>query len=43
MRETVASRSPEGGPIKFVHPLSEMEQKDHEAAKIIHDEREAKA
>ena len=43
-REKMASMSPDGGgPIKFVHTLSEMEQKDHEAALIIHDEREAKA
>ena len=36
-----ASRSPDGKPMKFVRTLSEMEMEDHEAARIIHDEREA--
>ena len=42
-RETAASRSPDGKPIKFVTTLSEMEIKDHEAARVIHDERETRA
>ena len=43
-RAEAASKSPEGGsPIKFVHTLSEMELKDHEAAVALTNKREAKA
>ena len=43
LKEKNATIGPDGKQFKFVHNLAEMENRDHEAAKKIHDAKEADA